>query len=72
MFAWASAFVPLDRVLVTDGPMHGFSGTVVNAPEPGKLTLVLDGFHEQNQFTVADTDVELCKTGEPQPNDPRS
>jgi hypothetical protein len=67
MVAWHSAFVPHDRVLITDGPMHGFAGTVVAAPEPGHLTLVIDGFHEQNKYTLADTDVELCKNGEPGP-----
>jgi hypothetical protein len=41
--------------------MHGFAGTVINAPQPGRLTLALDGFHENHPFTVADTDVELCK-----------
>jgi hypothetical protein len=47
--------------------MHGFSGTVVNAPEPGRLTVALDGFHEDHPFTVADTDVELRKPDELQP-----
>jgi hypothetical protein len=66
MFAWQSAFVPHDRVLITGGPMQGFAGTVVNAPEPGHITLAIDGFHEQNRYTLADTDVELCKPGEPE------
>ena len=65
MFVWQSAFVPSDRVLIIDGPLHGYSGTVLNAPEPGWLTLVLDGFHEHNKFMVADTDVELDRPGQP-------
>ena len=64
MFTWQSAFVPQDRVLITGGPMHGFAGTVISASEPGHLTLIIDGFHEQNCYTLPDTDVELCKPGE--------
>lgn len=38
--ALPSIFVEHDRVLISDGLMHGFAATVV--PEPGKLALAVD------------------------------
>ena len=62
-----SIFVAQDRVLITDGPFHGFAGTVVDTPSPGKLTLVIDGFHERSRFVVSDESVEPCKASEQLP-----
>jgi transcription antitermination factor NusG len=61
MYALPSIFVPLDRVVITSGPFHGFAATVVNVPTPGKLELTIDGFNESSQFVVREADVEPCK-----------
>jgi len=62
-------YLPSDRVVITDGPMHGFTATIINAPEPGRLSLVIDGFHENSQFTVAESDVEPSKPDQPEPRE---
>jgi len=64
MFALPSIFVAYDRVHITSGPFHGFSGTVLSVPAPGKLQLSIDGFSELNRFVVSDGDVEPCKDGD--------
>lgn len=63
MFAPESIYQPNDRVFVTSGPLHGFAGTVVSAPEAGKLILEIDGFNGLSQFKIHESDIELCDTG---------
>ena len=58
MLAWKPPFVPFDRVLVTNGPMSGCAGTVIDSPAPRLLTLAIDELHGQTR-NVPDTDVEL-------------
>jgi hypothetical protein len=62
-----ACYLPSNRVLITGGPMHGFTATIVNAPEPGRLSLVIDGFHENSKFTVAESEVEPTKPDQPEP-----
>jgi hypothetical protein len=56
-----SAFVSQDRVRITQGPLHGFTATVVDFPSPGKLALVLDALGDNRRVIVADDWVELCE-----------
>ena len=69
MNALPSIFVEHDRVVISDGLMHGFAATVVGIPEPGKLALDVDQLGGSNQIIVADTNVEPCKPDDqPPPN----
>jgi hypothetical protein len=67
MNAIPSIFVEHDRVLISDGLMHGFAATVVGIPEPGKLALAVDELDGGNQIIMADTNVEPCKPGDQPP-----
>jgi len=63
MLELLSIFVEQDRVLITDGPMHGFNATVMGIAEPGKLALAVDGFGDGHHVIVPDDSVELCEDG---------
>src|SRR6185369_3671097 len=55
-------FAANDHVLITKGPFHGFSATVVNVPEPGKLSLAIDVCRDP--VIATDDSVKLYKGGQ--------